>query len=293
MRKIFVSTDIGRDADDTQSLIHLLHIHHLFDLKGISLCWPGGYRNLAIDVVKAYKRDYKYLKNISPSYLTAKELRSLIYDGCKNRKGLGQDSEGVNKIIELAQASTLADPLYVLTWGGATDLANAIQKKPSIKKNILAHVIAGWNREQDPESHQFLMEQKDLKWINNESTGRGMYLGWPIEKNRKWVAKNVAPAGSMGKLFSQVSQNINIGRGCIKMGDTPTLLWALSCNPNKIGAKSLAGAFKKDKDSERWDDKPGSRFKFGHYIGVRTQIKRRGKFLKMWKKVLNEINKQI
>ena len=279
VRRIWIDTDIGKDPDDEQALCHALHMSHRYELAGLGLCWPGGYREKLDPILKAYALDYPKLKALghtSPGLITNK-----VVLGCNKRDGLGQESKGVVRLIEAA----LAGPLLVLVWGSATNLANAIQQRPSIKQNIRAFAIGSWNREQDPESWRYLEQQDDLHWIACETSFRGIYAGWPPAANRKWVKEHVAPAGALGKLYAEISTT-NVGSGALKMGDSPSLLWALTGDPENLGKASQGGKYSRVRGTQRYTDFQSEKLKIGNYRGAVTVARRRKEFLKDWQRVL-------
>src|SRR3546814_6298284 len=49
-----------------------------------------------------------------------------------------------------SHAASASDPLWVLTWGSMTDLAQALHDDPSIKGKIKVYSIGAWNTQQDP-----------------------------------------------------------------------------------------------------------------------------------------------
>jgi len=218
MNRVFITTDIGCDADDQQSMIHALMLHQArrVEIVGIAIGYPCGDRFLVDRCLTAARRD---------GFAEAWKLKQKVYQGAK-RKGLGVASSGAMQLIKLAMNGD-ERPLLVSVWGSATDLANAIREEPRIVPRIRAHVIASWNREQDPESHKFLKSVKGLRWIDNERDFRRMYQGWPIAKNREFVKMIGKKCGHLGALFADVSRNINTGKNSIKMGDTPSFQWAV------------------------------------------------------------------
>src|SRR3546814_16401762 len=72
-----------------------------------------------------------------------------------------------------SHAASASDPLWVLTWGSMTDLAQALHDDPSIKGKIKVYSIGAWNTQQDPAARDYVYNNhKDLWWIENDKIGR-------------------------------------------------------------------------------------------------------------------------
>src|SRR3546814_16834459 len=65
-------------------------------------------------------------------------------------------SEGSDHIIRMAHESD--EPLWVLTWGSMTDVAQALHDDPSIVGKIKLISIGGWNTRQDQSARDYVYE---------------------------------------------------------------------------------------------------------------------------------------
>lgn len=252
--RVFITTDVGgSDPDDIQSLAHLLWYSDLLDIVGISCGHPNGKVRVAKNVISAYKQDYKRHRFELFGLVAPPDVEAVCYGGSTHEASWAL-STGSRKLIK---ASWEKEPLLVLVWGACTDLAAAI-KHGAHRENITAHIIASWNREKDPRSFE-VVKQSDIKKVINESTFRGMYLGAGMSGrmgNRGFVETVVRPCGELGKLFWEISANINVGRYSLKAGDTGSTLWALD-KARGPGAVKWGGLYPDGTDSTKPEHKLG------------------------------------
>lgn len=273
-RRLIISTDIGGgDADDTQSMIHFLAYANMFDLEGIVISRPRGHVDEMYKVINAYARDYRKFQFVSPDYPSPSKLRSLVKIGA-SRQSYGRTYEGQSHIDRwkssrprtpragystptagsrlIISAANKIDPrpLYVLCWGSATDVAQAVHDDPKIIKKLI--VITGgtgsdmYNYLLDPTPQDYLRKIKRLKHIDG-AYGRGLYKGGLHNKtkygNIGFVSQVVKPRGHLGKLFYEISRPINVNRYGIKMGDTTTLFFVMNGDINRPQKPSWGGRF--------------------------------------------------
>jgi hypothetical protein len=251
--RVVISSDIdGSDADDYQSAVHVMHYANAVDLEGLIASPPNGRAAGWLAVIDAYAKDYPKLKARSPGYPEPDALRALVRQGA-TKEGLGPANDGSRWIVQRARAAD-PRPLWVLAWGGTTDLAIALRDDPSIKSKVRAHTGGYWNTEQDPSSRDYIhASHADLWWIESNETKKGMYgagdrsgdLG-----NDTFPAQHIRGHGALGDFYMSK-------RAELKMGDTPYflyLLWGDADDPTK---EHWGGQFVKSHRGPRtWVDRP-------------------------------------
>lgn len=284
--RVIVSSDIGGDdPDDFQSLVHLLVYADRFDLEGLIASPPGAGRSKHIlEVLRAYEADYPRLKARASRFPSPESLRDMTRQGAIDvapKEGFSQPTEGSRWIIR--QADRKDDrPLYILVWGSITDVAQAVHDAPQIKKRIRILSIGGWNTKQDPHARQYLFDMHpDLWWVESNTTCRGMYVGGRQDRdlgNLSFVERHVRGHGALGDLYWAKKRDI-------KMGDTPSLLYLFTGNPDDPTGEHWGGQFKLTAGrATHWTDldKPGLRA--GNYNGAATVNRWRVDILRDWQK---------
>ena len=164
--RVLISTDIGgADPDDIQSMVHAFLYADKYDLVGL-VSTPSKHGGRASDIHKAidaYARDYAKLKTWSSDYPKPEFLDSIVKQGsipAAPSKGWSNPTEGSKAIIKAAHASK--EPLWVLTWGSMTDLAQALHDDPSIQGKIKVYSIGAWNTQQDPAARDYRAGRENL-----------------------------------------------------------------------------------------------------------------------------------
>jgi hypothetical protein len=285
--RIIVSTDIGgSDPDDFQSMVHLLVYADIFNIEGLISSPPyKGRKKAILEVIDAYEKDYSNLSSYSNAYPTPGKLRSVSYQGAievqEKAAPASNISEGAQHIIDRAKVGK-EKPLYVLVWGSITDVAQAVHKAPSIKENIRVYSIGSWNTRQDPKARDYLYNNHaDLWWIENNTTFRGMYMGGYQEGNygnKTFVSAHVKGHGSLGELYCHKKRKI-------KMGDTPSVLYMMTGDPDDPASESWGGRFRPlGHGPNYWTDRRENRLRVGNKDGAKTVNKWRINYLDHWKK---------
>ncbi|MEO9892304.1 DUF1593 domain-containing protein [Aurantibacter sp.] len=288
-----MSTDIGGDdPDDFQSLVHLLVYADKFNIEGLISSPPSkGRKKDILEGIAAYEKDFDQLKSHSSNYIAPEILRSRTKQGALNPQAEEipkEVSEGAKYIIEKALEDN-TQPLWILVWGSITDVAQAVHHNPKIKKKIRVYSIGSWNTWQDPKAREYLFNNhKDLWWIENDHTFRGMYQGGYQENeygNISFVSSNIKDFGALGKLFYEQKKDI-------KMGDTPSVLYFLSGNINDPTDSSWGGSFiKNSHGANYWVDNPVDSLRTSKHIGAKTVSKHRIEYLDDWKKRMAILSK--
>lgn len=252
--RVIVSTDIGgTDFDDFQSLVHLLVYADSIDLEGlIASPWGEGRdrKRHLLKIIDAYEKDYPNLRSWSPRYPTPDRLRGICKQGGLDAAlspGWGQPTEGSDWIIACARKDD-ARPLWLLLWGGFEDLAQALHDAPDIKSRLRVYMIGGPNKKWSTAAYDYLArEHPDLWIIENNSTYRGWFAGGRQDGdlgNEAFVTRHVKGAGALGDYFATIAPSI-------KMGDTPSLAYALGAHPEDPRHGGWGGQFVRAWDRPR------------------------------------------
>jgi hypothetical protein len=224
--KIWIDTDIhASEPDDTQSFIHavMAHLTRRVDIRGITIGCPRG--------------DVKHIRRV----LRAFEMDGFDVSDLQTRVHQGLVKPNYTALTGNMARNALAAELdanedtCVLLWGAATNMASYMQKAKRLRFPR-CHAIGSWNREQDESAYNYVRSAYRVQgklFIDNEKDFRNIYLGWDVEKNKAWVEKHIRPLRRVGQLFWDVSRGVNVCQHCIKMGDTPTVQWAMEGAPDK------------------------------------------------------------
>jgi hypothetical protein len=136
--RVFITSDICNEPDDAESLVRLLLYSNEFDVCGLVPCTSTWMRSAVhpeemVKIVNAYGLVRDNLNaHVHPEnqYPAAAQLLGLIKSGppVYGKKALEEGeplSEGAALLIEQLRASE--QPMWVLCWGGANVLAQALQ----------------------------------------------------------------------------------------------------------------------------------------------------------------------
>jgi len=281
--RVLISSDIGgADPDDIQSMVHAFLYADKMNLVGL-VSTPskhGGRASHINQVIDSYAKDYATLKTWSNDYPTPEYLKSITRQGSISvapSKGWNTPTEGSKQIIKAAHAASASDPLWVLTWGSMTDLAQALHDDPSIKSKIKVYSIGSWNTQQDPAARDYIYNShKDLWWIENNSSFRGMYVDDNGNGKNSWNMNDAKGHGALGEHFHKAMP------WGLKMGDTPSILYLIDgADNNNPSANSWGGAFVKTGHGPNyWTDNKASSLANGGYHGSETVQKHQAAFYK-------------
>jgi hypothetical protein len=255
--RVLVSTDLGGDPDDIQSLIHLLHYSDILKIEGI-VSSPGPGSVNRVEKIREWieRTDLPFLRRRHPQLMSKDEVLAVTRQGALEvgAPAPGKTTAGSEWITARAKADDPLGqdrPLWVLAWGSLTDIAQALHDDPSIAGRIRLYYIGSSNTTADPESRDFVfrfMQEHfpDLWWIENgilprfqHDTFRGYYLGGDQSGERgavRFVEETIRGRGTnCGGKFEQILGNAmpmgrhpGSGQDILKEGDTPTFLYLLS-----------------------------------------------------------------
>ena len=169
--RVLVSTDLGGDPDDIQSLIHLLHYSDILKLEGLlSTAGPGS--TPRAENIKRWVThvDLDYLRARGfPELMDEESVLAIVRQGATAARAPGPDGStpASQHLIERAHARDPLGgdrPLWVLAWGSLTDVAQALYDDPTIAGKIRLNYIGSTNTTNDPESRAFVFNGMEKWW---------------------------------------------------------------------------------------------------------------------------------
>mgnify|MGYP000082090821 CR=1 FL=1 len=255
--KLIVTTDIGQDPDDQQSMVRLLHYANEFELLGIIANADANYEHEAAEIkdkvlhslIDTYGQLEKNFKMHDPRFPSESYLHSIVKKGCSgNGKNIpvekyigdGKDTEGSNWIIKQVDKSTTT--INVSVWGGSCDLAQALYdvRKTRTSKQLdffLKKLRVYFIGKQDS-SNQWITENFPRLWLvlamshddnSWNSSYRGMFLEGDMQlTSGDWLLQNVIGQSPLGNLYPDEAYTQGGTRnpyGAMKEGDSPSFLF--------------------------------------------------------------------
>jgi len=275
--RILITTDIGGDPDDQQSMIRLLLYSNQLDIEGLvasSSGTPNELKNdtikpgLIMEIIDAYSLVQSNLLLHSDGFPDASDLRSVVKKGNKHRGidfiGEGHNTEGSDYIIECGDRED-DRKLNISIWGGQTDLAQALWKvkneRSTEEYNRFIQKLRIYDiADQDGLYSHIRKNHPDLFYVlarapegidKREAVFRGMYLGGDeYLTSGEWIEEHVKNEhGPLGALYPMETWTAPNPHGVMKEGDTPSWFYFLANgmqspdNPNYGG---WGGRFKMD-----------------------------------------------
>jgi hypothetical protein len=239
-QRVIILTDIGAEADDTESMVRLLLYSDVIDIQGLVATTSTWKRtsvspDLIQAVVRVYARVYGNLVKHDPDYPPAEALQAVIKHGVAeygiNGVGPGKDSEGSDWIIRTLEKND-DRPLWISVWGGATTLAQALYKlratKPSTEVDRLVAKLrvytisdqddsGPWIRKNFPKLFYIVTPGGDY----SAATWTGINTVVPgidnVSISNKWLAEHIQQGhGPLGAAYPDVAYGME--------GDTPSWL---------------------------------------------------------------------
>ena len=274
--RLLVLTDIGGDPDDMQSMRRLMLYANEFEIAGLIASASGtpretGRETTRPELIRAIIGDYgavrERLARHASGYPTDEALLRVVRAGSAKRDvshiGKAYSTAGSRLIISAADAA--ASPLWVVIWGGAHDLAQALydvraERSPEALAAFVAKLRVYAIADQDawrgrPGTGEWTRAQfPELRYVEagppgmNSATSlfRGMYQndsiggGAPVVQlvrdpliqlnQRAWVEANVRTGhGPLGADYPLVKQNPGSENNTVgvKEGDTPSWFFVL------------------------------------------------------------------
>ncbi|KAJ0415021.1 hypothetical protein BJY00DRAFT_305161 [Aspergillus carlsbadensis] len=249
--RVFVTSDIGNEPDDSQSLVRYLLYSNEFRTEGLVACTSTHQRtstrpDLMHVTLRAYAQVVENLNAHAPPgypYPDAQSLYDLVKTGppVYGREALEQDiplADGTKLLIKALDASD--EPLWVLCWGGANVIAQALQEvKQSRSKDMLDELTS--------KLRIYMISDQDdtAPWIRLNFPHIFLICslhGWGQYRTAAWWGIT-CPEGVHKDLFSLdwLKENIQLGPlgraypdpAWQVEGDTPSFLYLI---PNGLGS---------------------------------------------------------
>ena len=246
--RVVVMTDIANEPDDQMSLVRFLVYANQFDVEGLIATTSTWMKNrVRPDVIHtlldAYGRVQPNLQSHQRGFPSADTLRAVVVAG---QPGYGMAAVGADRMSAGAElivgAADRADsrPLWMLAWGGANTLAQALlhvraTRTPSQVDALVAKLrvyaisdqddAGPWLRREFPALHYIAMpstqdgeEYAAATWTG--ISGDRFYKNAPgadfTTFTDDWVNTHVRGAGPLGALYPYPC--------CIHEGDTPSFM---------------------------------------------------------------------
>lgn len=287
--RVFISTDLkltSEEKDDAQSLIHALLYQDKINIVGIAgTASKWGHQNGRVSdidaIIDVYGKDLAKLQAHASGFKSVAELKAISHQGATvvaPSAGYSSATASSKAIVaEAKKAAAAGETLNVLTWGGETDMAQALHDDPSIAAHVRFFNIGA----QDTAAKSYLL--KNFKgafdmWVDNMSTFRGMYATPTAKKIiTGWHETHAKGHGALGDYFAKLSGDIFNVSG-VKMGDSPTVLRFLSGDQNDPTKESWGGEFRKVSEGY-YTDRTDSAFEWGATNGAMTIYEDRAAWL--------------
>lgn len=265
--RIVVTTDITNEPDDQESLVRLLLYGNDIDIEGL-IASTGIWKlsDPATDVIHecidGYAKVIDNLKKHDSDYPSADYLHGITVTG-NHGYGMshvgGRGSDGARLIIEAADKND-PRPLWLLAWGGANTIAQAIwtvsqERSPEELEAFLKKIRVYDLAAQDDAGAWMAKTYPQLFLIRNVLAYQGMSFRYSSEAwahtrggdetvvTRDWVKENIQENhGPLGKLYPDALH--------IWEGDTPTYFYVMPNglnDPDQQWQGSWGGRFTREK----------------------------------------------
>lgn len=248
--RLLITTDIGGDPDDQQSLVRLMVYSNEFEIEGIISSAAGTIGELGKAIIKpelireiihGYEQVYPNLKKHDKEYPLPENLYLRVKRGNPNRGwenvGKGNDTEGSEWIIQVVDKND-DRAVNVCIFGGQTDLAQALWKVKNTRskkeyRQFISKIRVHDIDDQDRIFEQILNEHPQLFYIlskppkgvdKREGAYRGIYLGGDESlTSLNWLRANVIENhGPLGELYPIKTWTAPNPHSAMKEGDTPS-----------------------------------------------------------------------
>ena len=247
-QRVVVMTDIANEPDDQMSMVRFLVYSNQFDVEGLIATTSTWMKNkVRPDVIQmlvdAYEQVRPKLMQHQSGFPAASALKAAIVSGQPGygmaAVGEGKMSPGAELILRAADRND-PRPLWVLAWGGANTLAQALLHAKATRSRAQLETLVSKLRvyaisDQDDAGPWIRREFPALHYIGLPSTpdGEQYYLatwtgisGDRFYKNAPgadfttftddWVNANIRSKGPLGRHYPMPC--------CIHEGDTPAFL---------------------------------------------------------------------
>lgn len=245
--RVIVLSDIGNEPDDSESLVRFLLYANEFDVEGLIATTSTWQRDrvrpeLMLERIAGYAQVYDNLSHQAPGYPSAETLRARVIAGAPlyGMAGVGRGHDtAASRAIVAAVDRPDARPVWVLCWGGAVDLAQALwsvqaTRSPAAVGRFIDHLRVYSISDQDDAGPWARRSFPRLFWIASIH-GWGQYnmAAWSgISGDRRsaerwpdramvldpWLSANIR-RGPLGGLYPLPA--------FIMEGDTPAFLYLI------------------------------------------------------------------
>ena len=267
--RLLITTDIGGDPDDQQSLVRLMVYSNEFEIEGIVASasgTPGELKEAVVrpdlveEIIRGYQAVYPNLQKHDKNFPAPEKLLSVVKKGNPQRGwenvGEGKDTEGSEWIIRQVDKKDNR-PLNICIFGGQTDLAQALWKVKTTRsekeyQKFISKIRVYDINDQDKIFGQMFAEYKLPFYIlakapegvdKREGAYRGVYLGGDESlTSMEWLKENVLENhGTLGKLYPTKTWTAPNPHGVMKEGDTPSWFFFLENGLNVAAHPDLGG----------------------------------------------------
>ena len=246
--RVVILTDIANEPDDQMSMVRLLVYSNDLEIEGLVASTSTWMKervrpDVIMKLIDAYEQVQPALLKHQSGFPAAAALRGLVASG---QPGYGMAAVGPDKMSGgaalILRAADRADarPLWVLGWGGANTLAEALlharaTRSPPELDALIAKLRVYTISDQDDAGPWIRKEFPGLHYIVSPSTPDGSqyyFATWTgISGDRfyrnapgadfttftdPWVDANIRSRGPLGALYPKPC--------CIHEGDTPSFL---------------------------------------------------------------------
>ncbi len=222
--RIVVTTDLGADPDDEQSLVRLLVSANEFDIEGLIVstgCWKKNQSDTAMldKIVAAYGKVLPNLQVHAQGYPSYEYLESISVLGQPGygmgHVGDGKDSQGSDLIIAAVDKND-PRPVWVQFWGGGNNLAQAIWKvratrSPQDLAKFLSKLRVFDILGQDDAGAWIARNFPEVLFIRATAV-----YGWQPPKNGPYQRNDIQSHGPLGAVYPDTKWATE--------GDTPAFL---------------------------------------------------------------------
>ena len=248
-QRVLILTDIGAEADDSESMVRLLLYSDVIDIQGL-VATTSTWKRTSVSpeliraVIRAYGKVHANLLKHDPHYPSADTLQSLVKKGGNEygMSGVGakKDSEGSDWIIRTLEKND-DRPLWIAVWGGPNTLAQALFKlratqSPAELDRLVAKLRVYTISDQDDSGPWIRKNFPRLFYVvtpggdYSTATWTGINTVVPGIDNstisNHWLAEHIQQGhGPLGEMYPDVAYGME--------GDTPS--W-LALIPNGLNA---------------------------------------------------------
>ncbi|HMP84413.1 MAG TPA: DUF1593 domain-containing protein [Verrucomicrobiota bacterium] len=250
--RIIVTTDLGADPDDEQSLVRLLVSANEFDIEGLIVstgCWKKKQSNTAMldKIVDAYGKVLPNLQVHAKGYPSLEYLKSISLLGQTgygmSDVGDGKDTKGSDLIIASVDKND-PRPVWVQFWGGGNNLAQAVWKvRATRSKEELARFLGKVRvfdiLGQDDAGAWFAKNFPELMFIRATAV-----YGWQPPKNGSYQKNDIQGHGPLGAVYPDTKWATE--------GDSPAFMHMFPNglnDPDKIDQGGWGGRFSLEKQA--------------------------------------------